>query len=95
MRIETAIVTPARPASVTLSRPTGTPLTRAPSSSIATATNARYSTATSARPTAPRIATRTRSPAVAVRIDPNRYWKRFTFSEPASETSTTPPAIPV
>ena len=41
IRIESAIVTPARPATTTFSAATGTPATRAPSSSITTAASAR------------------------------------------------------
>ena len=37
---------------------------------------------------------RRRSPRVTVRIEPNRYWKRFTLSAPADETSTTPAGDP-
>ena len=36
-----------------------------------------------------------RSLRVTVRIEPNRYAKRFAFSAPAAEMSTTPPAMPV
>lgn len=41
IRIESAIVTPASPATTTLSAPTGTPATRAPSSSMTTPASAR------------------------------------------------------
>lgn len=40
-RIESAMVTPASPATTTLSAATGTPATRAPSSSITTPASAR------------------------------------------------------
>jgi hypothetical protein len=94
-RIESAIVTAASAAVSALSGATGRPATRAPSSSTTTATSGRYSSAISVSAPAPSAAITTRSERVTVRIDPKRNWNRLTFSAPAAETSTTPPAMPV
>ena len=95
MRIERAIVSAARIVTTAFSSDTGRPETRAASSSSETANRPRSSTAIVASAASPRVAITTRSPRVTVRIEPKRYWKRFTFSAPADETITTPAAMPV